>query len=71
MLDHAKKIAVLRITKVWVAGKQYELLRAVTWAEKSEDRVLLGYFPPDMLALAAAVVWEQWVKVHPSVSNRR
>jgi len=71
MMDRAKKVAVIRLTTVSVAANRYELLRAVTWAEKSEDRTLLGYFPPDRLDLCAAVVWSLWIQSNPSVSNRR
>lgn len=40
MTDRGRTIAVLRETTVMLAGKKYELLRSVTYAKKSEDRVL-------------------------------
>ncbi|MFF2388884.1 hypothetical protein [Agromyces sp. NPDC058104] len=56
MFDGERKIAIIRLVTIGLGeyGKR-ELFRAVTWAPRSEDRDLIGYFPDRHLA--AVVVW--------------
>lgn len=56
VFDHHKRIAVVRQLTI---GPRNELVyRAVTWAVRSEDRVLLGYL--STLSLAAGIVWREY-----------
>lgn len=57
IFDHQKRIAVVRQLSI---GPRNELVyRAVTWAARSEDRVLLGYL--STLSLAAGIVWREYL----------
>jgi len=61
MLDRGRKIAILREVKT--KPRDIMMIRSVTWAEQSEDRALIGYFPD--LATAAHVTWGEWVRANP------
>ena len=56
MCDGPHRIAVIR--RLVLGPRRVVTFRAVTWAVRSEDRVLLGYFPD--LEFCAAVVWAEW-----------
>jgi len=62
MFDRSRKIAVL--LPVVIGPKRTKLIRVVTWAERSEDRALIGYFPD--METAAWLTWQMWVKANPS-----
>jgi hypothetical protein len=57
MHDDSIRIAVIR--RVPIGVKRQPMFRAVTWAERSEERVLIGYAPT--LSMAADVVWHEWL----------
>ncbi|MFD5864344.1 hypothetical protein ACFWGP_05295 [Agromyces sp. NPDC127015] len=58
LFDGNRKIAVLRVVEL---GTQKErMIRSVTWAPRSEDRWLVGYFPH--LRMAAEVTWLEYQK---------
>jgi hypothetical protein len=67
MTDGHRKVAVLRVVKIGLPAEM--LVRWVTWAERSEDRVLLGYFPH--LKLASWVTWKEWAKVTSQPATER
>lgn len=56
MFDGQRKVAIIRE----VVLREHRLVRSVTWAEKSDERRLIGYFPTR--ALAAEVTWWEWQK---------
>lgn len=56
MFDGRTKIAVIR--QLEFGQDRLSLLRVVTWAERSEDRMLIGYFPA--MWIAAEVTWKEW-----------
>lgn len=58
MFDKSKRIAILRYVEV--RGEQ--LLRVVTYDSDPSQRVLIGYFPPKSLRLAAEVTWREYVR---------
>lgn len=58
MVDRGRKIAVL--LQLEIGPRRQKLIRSVTWAPASEDRVLIGYFPD--LEMAAYVTWREWVR---------
>lgn len=65
MFDGSTRIAVLR--RVEVGSPREPLVRSVTWAAESEDRVLIGYFPH--LKMAAAVTWTEYRKAVEATSR--
>jgi hypothetical protein len=54
LFDGHMKIAIIREVKM--GPKKERMIRSVTWAAKSEDRILIGYFPH--LEMAAYVTWD-------------
>jgi hypothetical protein len=56
MFDRGSRIAIIMLIEVGV--KKEPMYRAVTFAAKSEDRILLGYFPH--LPMAAEIVWREY-----------
>lgn len=56
MFDRSHRIAVLR--EVEVGSPRETLIRSVTWAPASADRVLIGYFPHRRMA--AEVTWLEY-----------
>jgi len=58
MVDRGRKIAVL--VTVTLGPKHTRLVRSVTYEMRSEDRVLIGYFPD--METAAYVTWGVWVR---------
>lgn len=57
MHDDSIRIAIIR--RVPIGVKRLPMFRAVTYAECSEDRILIGYAPT--LAMAADIVWHEWL----------
>lgn len=57
MHDDSIRIAIIR--RVPIGVKRQPMYRAVTYAERSEDRILIGYAPS--LSMAAEVVWHEWI----------
>ncbi len=57
MHDDSIRIAIIR--RVPIGVKRQPMFRAVTYAERSEDRVLIGYAPT--LSMAAEIVWHEWL----------
>ena len=62
MLDRGRKIAIL--LEVKTKPNDVKMIRSVTYADRSEDRALIGYFPD--LATAAYVTWGEWVRANPT-----
>jgi len=60
MFDGGRKIAVLLKITVVVEGQPRTLIRSVTYADRSEDRALIGAFAD--LATAAHFTWRMWVQ---------
>jgi hypothetical protein len=58
MFDRGLRIAVIR--RVPIGKDKIEMIRSVTFAEKSEDRILLGYFPN--IGMAAEVTWKIYME---------
>jgi hypothetical protein len=65
--EHAKKIAIIQ--RVLVGRKQFEIYRAVTYAEHESQRVLLCYTP--QLEWCAEIVLKEYYKVFPPKSRRK
>lgn len=55
--DDSIRIAIIR--RVPIGVKRQPMFRAVTYAEHSEDRILIGYAPT--LSMAADIVWHEWL----------
>lgn len=58
VFDGHLKIAVIRALEI--GPDRERVLRAVTWAPESDDRVLLGYFPH--LRMAAWCIWQEYAR---------
>jgi len=58
MADRGRKIAVL--LRLEIGPRRQKLIRSVTWAPESKDRVLIGYFVD--LEMAAHITWHEWVR---------
>ena len=57
MHDDSIRIAIIR--RVPIGVKRQPMFRAVTYADNSEDRILIGYAPT--LSMAAEIVWQEWL----------
>jgi hypothetical protein len=56
MFDDRERIAVIR--EVRLGAQKETMFRAVTWADRSEERVLIGYFPHR--TMAAEITWQEY-----------
>lgn len=59
MVDEGARVAIVR--QLQIGPKKETMFRVVTFAERSEDRALVGYFPH--LEMAAEVTWREYLKV--------
>jgi hypothetical protein len=62
VFDERERVALIRKLEHFGPRKNWTLFRSVTWEERSEDRVLIGYFPS--LDMAVYVTWQEWRKAH-------
>jgi len=62
IFDGKERIAVVRKLERFGPHKSWTIYRSVTWAQRSEDRVLIGYFPTQEMAVW--VTWQEWRKAH-------
>jgi hypothetical protein len=67
LFDGHMKIAVIR--EVRIGPKKERMIRSVTWAEKSEDRILIGYFPH--IEMAAYVTWDVYREEKARAERRK
>jgi hypothetical protein len=58
MVDEGARIAILQ--QLQIGPKKETMYRSVTFAERSEERALIGYFPH--LQMAAEITWREYLK---------
>jgi len=58
MVDDGVRIAIVR--QLQIGPNKETMHRVVTYAERSEDRALVGYFPH--LQMAVEITWREYLK---------
>lgn len=68
VMDRTKKVAIIKLVTMRSGRK---VLRAVTWHENPDERQLLGYVGERDMKLLVEIVWSEWTRQHPPISNRK
>lgn len=58
MVDESTRIAIIQ--QLQIGPKKETMYRSVTFSERSEERVLIGYFPH--IEMAAQITWTEYLK---------
>jgi hypothetical protein len=68
VMDRTKKVAIIKLVTMRSGRK---VLRAVTWHERPEERQLLAYVGERDMRLLVEIVWSEWGRQNPPISNRK